>query len=79
MERLIDAGAFDNLMVETEDGSFPLIQLGQVLQKSPQLVVINLASSSQVRLCGSEATPVKYDLLKKIKRYGALSQSLFLM
>ncbi|KAK2174596.1 hypothetical protein NP493_790g01022 [Ridgeia piscesae] len=41
------SGAFDNLAVEMEDGKFPLIQLGQVLQKSPQLVVINMASSPQ--------------------------------
>ncbi|KAI0231931.1 hypothetical protein LSAT2_017728, partial [Lamellibrachia satsuma] len=41
------SGAFDNLTVETEDGKFPLIQLGQVLQKGSQLVVINMASSPQ--------------------------------
>ena len=41
-------GAFDNLVVESEDGKFPLIQLGQVLQKSPQLVVINFVSTGEV-------------------------------
>ena len=41
-------GAFDNLIVDTEDGKFPLIQLGQLAQKSPQLIVINLTTSPQV-------------------------------
>ncbi|XP_046360896.2 ribosome-recycling factor, mitochondrial-like [Haliotis rufescens] len=41
------AGVFDNLMVSTTDGRFPLIQLGQIVQKSPQLLIINLAASSQ--------------------------------
>ena len=41
---------FDNLVVKTPDGNFPLIQLGQVVQKSPQLLTINMASSPQVKL-----------------------------
>ena len=41
-------GIFDNLQVKTADGTFPLIQLGQVVQKNPQLVVINLTASPQV-------------------------------
>ncbi|XP_055896597.1 ribosome-recycling factor, mitochondrial-like [Biomphalaria glabrata] len=40
-------GAFDNLVVKTPEGNFPLIQLGQVLQKSPQLLTIDLATSPQ--------------------------------
>ncbi|KAK3726330.1 hypothetical protein RRG08_021061 [Elysia crispata] len=40
-------GVFDNLVVKTPDGNFPLIQLGQVVQKSPQLLTINMASSPQ--------------------------------
>ena len=55
------SGAFDNLAVETEDGKFPLIQLGQILQKSPQLVVINMASSPQVRLADRWMDKVGWD------------------
>ncbi|RUS83139.1 hypothetical protein EGW08_009086 [Elysia chlorotica] len=40
-------GVFDSLVVKTPDGNFPLIQLGQVIQKSPQLLTINMASSPQ--------------------------------
>ncbi|GFN93989.1 ribosome-recycling factor, mitochondrial [Plakobranchus ocellatus] len=40
-------GVFDNLTVKTPDGNFPLIQLGQVIQKSPQLLTINMAFSPQ--------------------------------
>ncbi|KAH9507573.1 hypothetical protein Btru_051502 [Bulinus truncatus] len=40
-------GAFDNLVVKTPEGNFPLIQLGQVSQKSPQLLTIDLATSPQ--------------------------------
>jgi len=40
-------GVFDNLEVKTDDGNFPLIQLGQIIQKNPQMVTINLAMSSQ--------------------------------
>lgn len=40
-------GVFDSLVVKTPDGNFPLIQLGQVIQKSPQLLTINLAASPQ--------------------------------
>ena len=57
-------GVFDNLAVETEDGKFPLIQLGQVLQKSPQLVVINMASSPQVRLAARRIDKVAWVCLK---------------
>ncbi|GFR95589.1 mitochondrial ribosome recycling factor [Elysia marginata] len=42
-----DKGVFDSLVVKTPDGNFPLIQLGQVVQKSPQLLTINMASSPQ--------------------------------
>ena len=41
--------SFDQLTVETSDGVFPLIQLGQIAQKSPTLVVVNLAAFPQVR------------------------------
>ena len=41
-------GAYDKLPVKTEDGVFPLIQLGQVVQKSPTLILVNLSASPQV-------------------------------
>lgn len=40
-------GVLGNLAIETKDGNFPLIQLGQVVQKSPQLLMINLAAAPQ--------------------------------
>jgi len=40
-------GTLDNIRVETVDGTFPLIQLGQVIQKSPQLIMINMLSTPQ--------------------------------
>ncbi|BFZ20175.1 hypothetical protein BsWGS_23214 [Bradybaena similaris] len=40
-------GVFDNLVVKTPDGNFPLIQLGQVIQKSAQLLTINMTPSPQ--------------------------------
>lgn len=43
-------GVFDNLVVKTPDGNFPLIQLGQVIQKSAQLLTINMTPSPQVRI-----------------------------
>ncbi|XP_041369281.1 ribosome-recycling factor, mitochondrial-like [Gigantopelta aegis] len=41
------SGAFDSLVVNTDDGRFPLIQLGQIVQKNPQLILINMAASPQ--------------------------------
>lgn len=46
---ICSSGVFDNLIVKTPDGNFPLIQLGQVVQKSAQLLTINMAPSPQVR------------------------------
>ncbi|CAL1538194.1 unnamed protein product [Lymnaea stagnalis] len=40
-------GVFDNLVVKTPEGNFPLIQLGQIVQKSPQLLTIDLTTSPQ--------------------------------
>ncbi|XP_059158380.1 ribosome-recycling factor, mitochondrial-like [Physella acuta] len=40
-------GVFDNLIVKTAEGNFPLIQLGQVIVKNPQLIAIDLSSSPQ--------------------------------
>ncbi|XP_076436403.1 ribosome-recycling factor, mitochondrial-like [Babylonia areolata] len=40
-------GVYDNLPVKTDDGVFPLVQLGQVVQKNPTLILVNMASSPQ--------------------------------
>lgn len=45
----VSPGVFDSVLVDTEDGSFPINQLGQVAQKSPHLVMINLSACPQVR------------------------------
>lgn len=37
-------GALDHITVTTNDGKFPLNQLGQISLKSPQLIIINMAS-----------------------------------
>ncbi|XP_021269561.1 ribosome-recycling factor, mitochondrial isoform X4 [Numida meleagris] len=37
-------GALDHIIVTTKDGKFPLNQLGQISQKSPQLVVVNMTN-----------------------------------
>ncbi|KAG7499165.1 Ribosome-recycling factor, mitochondrial [Solea senegalensis] len=37
-------GALDHIVVTTEDGKFPLNQLGQVSMKSPQLIMVNMSS-----------------------------------
>ncbi|KAM4761277.1 ribosome-recycling factor, mitochondrial isoform 2-T4 [Cyanocitta cristata] len=35
-------GALDHITVMTKDGKFPLNQLGQISQKSPQLMIVNM-------------------------------------
>ncbi|XP_064649711.1 ribosome-recycling factor, mitochondrial-like isoform X2 [Lineus longissimus] len=40
-------GAFDQLIIETDDGKFPLNQLAQIVQKNPQLIAINLGPVPQ--------------------------------
>ncbi|NXS14032.1 RRFM protein, partial [Neodrepanis coruscans] len=37
-------GALDHITVVTKDGKFPLNQLGQISQKSPQLILVNMAN-----------------------------------
>ncbi|XP_070845843.1 ribosome-recycling factor, mitochondrial isoform X2 [Chaetodon trifascialis] len=37
-------GALDHIVVTTQDGKFPLNQLGQVSMKSPQLIIVNMSS-----------------------------------
>lgn len=40
-------GALDRILVETADGKFPLIQLAQVVQKNPNLLIVNCTISPQ--------------------------------
>ncbi|KAK7495775.1 hypothetical protein BaRGS_00012995 [Batillaria attramentaria] len=40
-------GVYDNLQVKTDDGVFPLIQLGQIVQKNPTLILVNMAAAPQ--------------------------------
>ncbi|NXG00114.1 RRFM protein, partial [Sakesphorus luctuosus] len=37
-------GVLDHITVMTKDGKFPLNQLGQISQKSPQLIMVNMAN-----------------------------------
>ncbi|GAA6080377.1 ribosome-recycling factor, mitochondrial isoform X1 [Tachysurus ichikawai] len=45
-------GALDHITVSTKDGKFPLNQLGQISMKSPQLIIINMASYPEVLEAG---------------------------
>ncbi|KAL8562380.1 hypothetical protein ACOMHN_066094 [Nucella lapillus] len=40
-------GAYDKLPIKTDDGVFPLVQLAQIAQKNPTLIVVNMATSPQ--------------------------------
>ncbi len=40
-------GLLDEVIAETPDGQFPLIEIAQITQKNPQLVVINMATNPQ--------------------------------
>ena len=42
------AGTFDQLLISTEDGTFPLNQLATLVQKNPTLLIIDLATMPQV-------------------------------
>ncbi|NXT58624.1 RRFM protein, partial [Pluvianellus socialis] len=37
-------GVLDHVIVMTKDGKFPLNQLGQISQKSPQLIIVNMTN-----------------------------------
>uniref|UniRef100_A0A8C4UM15 Ribosome-recycling factor, mitochondrial n=1 Tax=Falco tinnunculus TaxID=100819 RepID=A0A8C4UM15_FALTI len=59
------AGALDHIIVVTKDGKFPLNQLGQISQKSPQLILVNMtsfpestaAATKAIRDCGMNLNP----------------------
>lgn len=40
-------GTFDHITISTSDGKFPLNQLGQIIMKGPQLVLINMSASPE--------------------------------
>ncbi|NXT27212.1 RRFM protein, partial [Syrrhaptes paradoxus] len=48
-------GALNHITVVTKDGKFPLNQLGQISQKSPQLLVVNMASFPESTAAATKA------------------------
>ncbi|XP_041816080.1 ribosome-recycling factor, mitochondrial [Chelmon rostratus] len=48
-------GALDHIVVKTQDGKFPLNQLGQVSMKSPQLIMINMSSFPEATAAAARA------------------------
>ena len=50
-------GVFSSLPVKTAEGTYSLIELAQISQKNPQLIVINMVSSPQVRQQFSTTRP----------------------
>ncbi|XP_064250163.1 ribosome-recycling factor, mitochondrial isoform X2 [Passer domesticus] len=49
------AGALDHITVVTKDGKFPLNQLGQISQKSPQLLIVNMTSFPESTAAAAKA------------------------
>ncbi|XP_053817846.1 ribosome-recycling factor, mitochondrial isoform X4 [Vidua chalybeata] len=48
-------GALDHITVVTKDGKFPLNQLGQISQKSPQLMIVNMTSFPESTAAAAKA------------------------
>lgn len=48
-------GALDHIVVTTEDGKFPLNQLGQISMKTPQLLVVNMTSFPEATAAATRA------------------------
>ncbi|XP_071386305.1 ribosome-recycling factor, mitochondrial [Centroberyx affinis] len=48
-------GALDHIVVTTQDGKFPLNQLGQISMKSPQLIVVNMTSFPEATAAATRA------------------------
>ncbi|XP_077593926.1 ribosome-recycling factor, mitochondrial isoform X1 [Stigmatopora nigra] len=48
-------GALDHIMVSTQDGKFPLNQLGQVSMKSPLLIMVNMSSYPEATAAAARA------------------------
>ncbi|XP_069729663.1 ribosome-recycling factor, mitochondrial isoform X1 [Phaenicophaeus curvirostris] len=48
-------GALDHIIVMTKDGKFPLNQLGQISQKSPQLIIVNMTDFPESTAAAAKA------------------------
>ncbi|XP_008288349.1 ribosome-recycling factor, mitochondrial [Stegastes partitus] len=48
-------GALDHIVVTTEDGKFPLNQLGQISMKSPQLIMVNMSGFPEATAAATRA------------------------
>lgn len=48
-------GALDHIVVTTQDGKFPLNQLGQITMKSPQFIMVNMSSFPEAIAAASRA------------------------
>ncbi|XP_061913119.1 ribosome-recycling factor, mitochondrial [Entelurus aequoreus] len=48
-------GALDHILVSTQDGKFPLNQLGQVSMKSPQMILVNMSSFPEATAAAARA------------------------
>lgn len=48
-------GALDHIVVTTQDGKFPLNQLGQISMKSPQLIMVNMSSFPEATAAATRA------------------------
>ncbi|NXI59451.1 RRFM protein, partial [Chloroceryle aenea] len=48
-------GALDQIIVMTKDGKFPLNQLGQISQKSPQLLIVNMTNFPESTAAATKA------------------------
>ncbi|XP_060916678.1 ribosome-recycling factor, mitochondrial [Labrus mixtus] len=49
------AGALDHIVVTTQDGKFPLNQLGQISMKSPQVIMVNMSSFPEATVAATRA------------------------
>lgn len=48
-------GALDHIVVTTQDGKFPLNQLGQISMKSPQVILVNMSSFPEATAAATHA------------------------
>lgn len=48
-------GSLDHIVVMTQDGRFPLNQLGQISMKSPQLIMVNMSSFPEATAAATRA------------------------
>ncbi|CAJ1070908.1 ribosome-recycling factor%2C mitochondrial isoform X2 [Xyrichtys novacula] len=48
-------GALDHIVVTTQDGKFPLNQLGQISMKTPQVIMVNMSSFPEATAAATQA------------------------